>query len=57
MERFERAYTAQLQNFAANVLAQKDPPVTIRDGVEALRVALAATEAQRTGRRVHVTPA
>jgi scyllo-inositol 2-dehydrogenase (NAD+) len=57
MERFERAYTAQLQNFAANVLAQKDPPVTIRDGVEALRVALAATEAQRTGRCVHVTPA
>jgi scyllo-inositol 2-dehydrogenase (NAD+) len=50
MERFEKAYTLQLQNFAQNVLAQREPPVTIADGVEALRVALAATEAQRTGR-------
>jgi len=50
MERFEKAYTLQLQNFAQNVLAEREPPVTITDGVEALRVALAATEAQRTGR-------
>ena len=47
MERFERAYTRQLQDFAQNVLAGRQPPVTIRDGVEALRVALAATEAFR----------
>jgi scyllo-inositol 2-dehydrogenase (NAD+) len=54
MERFERAYTLQLQNFAQNVLAGREPPVTITDGVEALRVALAATEACRTGRSVAV---
>jgi inositol 2-dehydrogenase len=51
MERFERAYTLQLQNFAQNVLRERTPPITIRDGVEALRVALAATAAckSRTG--------
>ncbi len=54
MERFEKAYTLQLQNFAQNVLGEREPPVTIGDGVEALRVALAATEAQRTGRAVAV---
>ena len=54
MERFEKAYTLQLQNFAQNVLAERQPPVTIHDGVEALRVALAATEAQHTGRVVPV---
>jgi scyllo-inositol 2-dehydrogenase (NAD+) len=58
MERFEKAYTLQLQNFAQNVLAEREPPVTIADGIEALRVALAATEACRTGRAVDVgTPA
>ena len=54
MERFEKAYTLQLQNFAQNVLADREPPVTITDGVEALRVALAATEACRSGRPVEV---
>jgi len=55
MERFERAYTLQLQNFARNVLDGRDPPVTIHDGVEALRVALAATAACRSGRAVDVS--
>jgi len=54
MERFEKAYTLQLQNFAQNVLAEREPPVTIVDGVEALRVALAATDACRAGRSVVV---
>jgi len=55
MERFERAYTLQLQNFAGNVLNGREPPITAKDGVEALRVALAATEACRSGRSVTVT--
>ncbi|HET9261854.1 MAG TPA: Gfo/Idh/MocA family oxidoreductase [Vicinamibacterales bacterium] len=55
MERFERAYTLQLQNFARNVLADRDPPVTAVDGVEALRVALAATAACRSGQPVAVS--
>src|SRR5688572_12799422 len=55
MERFERAYTIQLQNFAQNVLNGRVPPVVIKDGVEALRIALAATAAHHTGRPVKVS--
>ena len=54
MERFERAYTLQLQDFARNVLDDRAPAVTIADGTEALRVALAATAACRSGRAVDV---
>ena len=54
MERFERAYTLQLQNFARNVLQDRVPPVVIKDGVEALRIALAATAAHQTGQPVRV---
>ena len=54
MERFERAYTLQLQNFAQNVLQDRPPAIAIADGAEALRVALAATAACRTGQPVRV---
>jgi inositol 2-dehydrogenase len=54
MERFERAYTLQLQNFAHNVLVDRAAPVTIDDGIAALRVSLAATEACRRGQPVTV---
>jgi scyllo-inositol 2-dehydrogenase (NAD+) len=54
MERFERAYTLQLQNFAQNVLQDREPPITIRDGMEALRIALAATKAYKSGLPVAV---
>jgi inositol 2-dehydrogenase len=54
MERFERAYTLQLQNFAQNVLHEREPAVVLKDGVEALRTALAATIAHRTCQRVKV---
>ena len=55
MERFERAYTLQLRNFAQNVLHDRVPPVVIKDGVEALRIALAATAAHHTGQPVKVS--
>src|SRR5262245_40115317 len=55
MERFERAYTLQLRNFAQNVLEGRVPPVVIKDGMEALRIALAATAAHRTGQPVRVS--
>jgi scyllo-inositol 2-dehydrogenase (NAD+) len=55
MERFGEAYTTQLENFAQNVLRGRQPPITVDDGVEALRVAVAATRAQHTGQRVEVT--
>ena len=54
MERFERAYTLQLQNFAQNVINGRESPILIRDGVEALRVALAATAACKSGQPVEV---
>ena len=54
MERFERAYTLQLENFADNVLGGRPAPVTIQDGVGALRIAIAATRACETGQRVAV---
>ena len=50
MERFRDAYTTQLQNFAQNVLQDRPPPITIDDGLEALRIGVAATRAHETGR-------
>src|SRR5215831_7325905 len=54
MERFRDAYTTQLQNFAQNVLHDRQPPITIEDGLEALRIGVAATRAQQHGTAVTV---
>ena len=54
MERFRDAYTTQLQDFARNVLQDKEPPITIDDGLGALRVGVAATRARETGTTVTV---
>jgi scyllo-inositol 2-dehydrogenase (NAD+) len=54
MERFRDAYTHQLQNFAQNVLQERQPPITIDDGMEALRVGVAATRAQQGGTTVNI---
>ncbi|HET8646774.1 MAG TPA: Gfo/Idh/MocA family oxidoreductase [Vicinamibacteria bacterium] len=54
MERFASAYTAQLQDFARNVLEGRKPPVTIDDGIEALRIAIAAHRAHESGQPVDV---
>jgi len=54
MERFRDAYTTQLQNFAQNVQQQRTPPITIVDGLEALRLGVAATRAQESGKSVVV---
>jgi scyllo-inositol 2-dehydrogenase (NAD+) len=48
MERFRDAYTTQLQNFAQNVLQDRAAPITIEDGLEALRIGVAATRAHQT---------
>jgi scyllo-inositol 2-dehydrogenase (NAD+) len=45
MERFRDAYPTQLQNFAQNVLHDRPAPITIDDGLEALRIGVAATRA------------
>jgi predicted dehydrogenase len=54
MERFATAYTVQLQNFAQNVLLGRKAPVTIDDGIEAVRIAIAANRALVTGAPVDV---
>jgi scyllo-inositol 2-dehydrogenase (NAD+) len=54
MERFAAAYTAQLQDFARNVLEGRPAPITLEDGLGALRIAVAARESQRTGEPVEV---
>ena len=54
MERFATAYTAQLQDFAQNVLQGRPAPVTIDDGIEALRIAIAARRSAETGAPVKV---
>ena len=55
MERFRDAYTAQLENFARNVLEGRTPPIRIDDGIEALRIAVAATRARETGQCVSLS--
>jgi scyllo-inositol 2-dehydrogenase (NAD+) len=54
MERFRDAYTSQLENFARNVLDGREPPITIDDGLQALRIAVAATRARETGLPVQI---
>jgi scyllo-inositol 2-dehydrogenase (NAD+) len=54
MERFRDAYTAQLQNFAQNVLQDRPAPIAIADGMEALRIGVAATRARESGQTVVV---
>ena len=55
MERFGQAYMAQLSNFADNLLNDRPAPVTIHDGIEALRVAIAAARSFRSGKGVRVS--
>ena len=54
MERFRDAYPNQLQNFAQNVLHDRPAPITIEDGLEALRIGVAATRARETGQTITV---
>jgi inositol 2-dehydrogenase len=54
MERFRDAYTIQLENFAENVLHERAAPITIEDGIESLRIGIAATQARETGQTVEV---
>jgi predicted dehydrogenase len=54
MERFRDAYTSQLENFAENVLHERVPPITMDDGVESLRIGIAATRARESGQAVDV---
>jgi predicted dehydrogenase len=54
MQRFERAYLAQIQDFVDNVLGGREPAITGADGVAALRISLAATKSFQENRPVEV---
>jgi predicted dehydrogenase len=54
MQRFEKAYTLQLRDFAQNVLRGRPAPITIDDGVGALRIAVAAQRSYDSGQPVEV---
>ena len=53
-ERFGDAYLSQLEDFAGNLLHDRPPPITIDDGIEALRISIAATRSCQTGKTVEV---
>jgi inositol 2-dehydrogenase len=55
MERFGQAYLAQIQDFTNNVLKDKEPTITVKDGVAALKVSLAATKSLHENRPVKLT--
>jgi inositol 2-dehydrogenase len=54
MQRFAAAYTAQLQDFARNVLQERPATVTLDDGLAAVRIAVAAQRSFESGRPVEV---
>lgn len=54
MERFGESYTRQLNDFVENLLGDRPPPVTLDDGIKALRVATAATQSYERGQSVRV---
>jgi inositol 2-dehydrogenase len=54
MERFAESYVTQLRDFARNLLAGAPPPITVDDGIRALRVAIAATRSYRSKTSVTV---
>ncbi len=53
-QRFEDAYRLQLRDFALNVTHRRRPRIQVEDGVEALRVALAARASFESRRSVKV---
>lgn len=55
MERFETAYLNQIQDFVNNVLQGKEPSIKAIDGVDALKVSLAATKSYHENRPVEVS--
>jgi inositol 2-dehydrogenase len=54
VQRFAAAYTVQLQDFARNVLQGRPAPITIDDGLAAIRIAVAANRSRETGAPVDV---
>ncbi|MDA0348595.1 MAG: inositol 2-dehydrogenase [Verrucomicrobia bacterium] len=54
-ERFEKAYVNQLADFVDNVRNNKNPSITVNDGIEALKIALAAAKSYHENRQVDLS--
>ncbi|MFA5570708.1 MAG: Gfo/Idh/MocA family protein [Sphaerochaetaceae bacterium] len=52
LERFEKAYAAEIEAFVLDVLANKEPRITLQDGVKAMEIAEAANESLKTNKPV-----
>jgi len=55
MQRFEKAYMAQIQNFVQNVQNDSEPSISGADAFAALRISLAAAESLQQNRPVTVS--
>jgi inositol 2-dehydrogenase len=55
MERFGEAYLTQIQDFTNNVLKDKEPTISAKDGLAALKISLAATKSLHEKRPVKLT--
>jgi inositol 2-dehydrogenase len=55
MERFGEAYLLQIQDFTNNVLKEKEPTISAKDGLAALKISLAATKSLHEKRPVKLT--
>jgi len=55
MQRFERAYLTQIQDFVDKVCRGLPPSLTAHDAIAAMRISLAAARSQREGRPVQLS--
>ncbi|MCP0887498.1 Gfo/Idh/MocA family oxidoreductase [Ligilactobacillus sp. WILCCON 0076] len=53
-ERFDDAFTKEVQDFVQNIAEQKQPSVTVDDGIKALLIAKSCQESANTGKLVTI---
>lgn len=54
MERFMDAYITQLENFVENIVQDKEPDISCNDGVEVLKISLAAKSSYKSNLVVEI---
>jgi inositol 2-dehydrogenase len=54
LERFDQAYLTQLQNFVDNLRLERPAPIGCDDGIEAQKLAVAATASLHSGKTVKI---
>ncbi|KZT96670.1 Myo-inositol 2-dehydrogenase 1 [Lactiplantibacillus plantarum] len=53
-ERFDTAFTDEVQDFVNNVIVGKQPEVTVDDGIKALKIAKACQQSANIGKLVDI---